>query len=196
MAIGDLAKTKGLAVYPDTQDRRLGFQNDNQRGDDIAATMNRLDTVETSLSKAASGGTMVRSSVPVTLGSGAWQILDTASWWSVEQPATGQVVFDGSWTVQEDGLYEVEGGIQVDAAVALAFGIKLNSRTTGDGGGLIVSNTGAGTAGFTSAYVRRKFRFRKGDKLRSTAFLSANAVWTTSTRETSFFAIRYIEPLR
>lgn len=36
MAIGDKAAAKGLVVYPATQDRRLGYQNDNQRGDDIA----------------------------------------------------------------------------------------------------------------------------------------------------------------
>lgn len=46
MAIGDKAAAKGLQVFPSTQDRRLGFQNDNQRGDDIADTMTRLDTIE------------------------------------------------------------------------------------------------------------------------------------------------------
>ena len=36
MAIGDKASAKGLQVFPQTQDLRLGYQNDNQRGDDIA----------------------------------------------------------------------------------------------------------------------------------------------------------------
>jgi hypothetical protein len=36
MAIGDAAAAAGLIVYPGTQDARLGYQNDNQRGDDIA----------------------------------------------------------------------------------------------------------------------------------------------------------------
>lgn len=36
MAIGDKAAAKGLAVYAPTQDRRLGYQNDNQRGDELA----------------------------------------------------------------------------------------------------------------------------------------------------------------
>lgn len=39
MAIGDLAAAAGLTVYPSTQDKRLGYQNDNQRGDDIAKVM-------------------------------------------------------------------------------------------------------------------------------------------------------------
>lgn len=39
MAIGDLAALAGLAVYNETQDRRLGYQNDNQRGDEIAEAM-------------------------------------------------------------------------------------------------------------------------------------------------------------
>lgn len=36
MAIGDMAASVGLVVYPSSQDARLGYSNDNQRGDDIA----------------------------------------------------------------------------------------------------------------------------------------------------------------
>jgi hypothetical protein len=36
MAIGDKAAAKGLAVYTGSQDRRRGFENDNQRGDELA----------------------------------------------------------------------------------------------------------------------------------------------------------------
>ena len=39
MAIGDAAAAAGLDVFPSDQDLRLGYQNDNQRGDDIAAVM-------------------------------------------------------------------------------------------------------------------------------------------------------------
>lgn len=37
MAIGDTAAAAGLQVFPSSQDWRLGYQNDNQRGDDIGA---------------------------------------------------------------------------------------------------------------------------------------------------------------
>ena len=36
MAIGDKAAAKGLTVYASSQAHNLGYQNDNQRGDDIA----------------------------------------------------------------------------------------------------------------------------------------------------------------
>lgn len=39
MPIGDDAAAAGLAVFPETQDLRKGYQNDNQRGDEIAAEM-------------------------------------------------------------------------------------------------------------------------------------------------------------
>lgn len=45
MAIGDLGASKDLIIYPSTQSRALGFSNDNQRADDIAATMIRLDAI-------------------------------------------------------------------------------------------------------------------------------------------------------
>ncbi len=37
MAIGDAAAAAGLEVFPATQDKRLGYENDNYRGDEIAA---------------------------------------------------------------------------------------------------------------------------------------------------------------
>jgi hypothetical protein len=39
MAIGDKAAAAGLVVYPATQDVRLGYENDNQRGDELATHM-------------------------------------------------------------------------------------------------------------------------------------------------------------
>jgi hypothetical protein len=39
MAIGDTAAAAGLVVYPATQDARLGYENDNQRGDELATHM-------------------------------------------------------------------------------------------------------------------------------------------------------------
>lgn len=36
MAIGDKASAKGLTVYPSSQAHKEGYENDNQRGDDIA----------------------------------------------------------------------------------------------------------------------------------------------------------------
>ena len=44
MAIGDAAAAKGLVVYPSTQDKRLGYQNDNQRGDELAAEITARET--------------------------------------------------------------------------------------------------------------------------------------------------------
>ncbi|WP_223693797.1 hypothetical protein [Leifsonia poae] len=43
MAIGDKAASKGLAVFPSTQNHGLGYQNDNQRGDDIADVIDLIE---------------------------------------------------------------------------------------------------------------------------------------------------------
>ncbi|MBF4565404.1 hypothetical protein [Plantibacter sp. VKM Ac-2876] len=39
MAIGDKAAAKGLAVYPPNQKVGKGYENDNQRGDELADEM-------------------------------------------------------------------------------------------------------------------------------------------------------------
>jgi hypothetical protein len=196
MAVGDAAGAKGLVTYSDALLVKNVDDALNQRGDELAAAMGRVDTLEAARTSQMSGGVMRRSEVPVTIGSGSWNILDTATWWSVEQPAVGDVTFDGSWVINADGLYDVSAALQVDAAVNLLFGVKLNNREGANGSGLIVSNTGAGTAGLTSSYVSRRFRLRKGDRLRAVAFVSANAAWTTYNRDTSFFSVRYVEALR
>ncbi|GAA0959170.1 hypothetical protein [Frigoribacterium faeni] len=46
MAIGDAAAAAGLATYTSNQDIRLGYENDNRRGDEIAAVMARTTRVE------------------------------------------------------------------------------------------------------------------------------------------------------
>lgn len=46
MAIGDEAAAAGLAKYASSQDRRLGWENDNQRGDEIARVMGRTAALE------------------------------------------------------------------------------------------------------------------------------------------------------
>jgi hypothetical protein len=46
MATGDEARAAGLVVYTSAQDRRLGWDNDNNRGDELARAMTRIKTLE------------------------------------------------------------------------------------------------------------------------------------------------------
>lgn len=46
MAIGDKGAAAGLQIYPSSQDRRLGYQNDNQRADDIADVMTDVTALQ------------------------------------------------------------------------------------------------------------------------------------------------------
>lgn len=46
MAIGDKAAAKGLTVYSASQAHNLGYQNDNQRGDDIADEIDARTTAD------------------------------------------------------------------------------------------------------------------------------------------------------
>jgi hypothetical protein len=46
VATGDKARARGLAVYDSAQDRRMGYDNDNQRGDEIAAVMDKTEPTQ------------------------------------------------------------------------------------------------------------------------------------------------------
>jgi hypothetical protein len=60
MAIGDIAASAGLTVFVGTQDVRLGYQNDNQRGDDIGAHM----ISGTHPASAITSGTLATARIP------------------------------------------------------------------------------------------------------------------------------------
>lgn len=57
MAIGDDGVIVGLTKYAATQDKRLGYQNDNQRADDIAAIMHYVVLTNNAPQALATGGT-------------------------------------------------------------------------------------------------------------------------------------------
>lgn len=50
MAVGDAAAAAGLAVFPNTQLVSAGANNDNIRGDELAAEKTRAVAAETALS--------------------------------------------------------------------------------------------------------------------------------------------------
>jgi hypothetical protein len=69
MAIGDKAAAKGLVVYPNTQDKRLGYQNDNQRGDELADEITARTTAVATLtaSKLDAAKVIIAASLPATI---------------------------------------------------------------------------------------------------------------------------------
>lgn len=115
MAIGDAAAAAGLATYASTQDRRLGWQNDNQNADYIAADRSRLTKLESqtigvpmfSVAK-SSNGQALNGSVPTILSSSAFTtpIINRGGWgW------TG-----GALTVPKTGAYTVVASLKLQPA--------------------------------------------------------------------------------
>lgn len=69
MAIGDKAAAKGLTVFANSQAHSLGYQNDNQRGDDIADEIDARTTADALKLDAAK--ILVQASAPANIaGSG------------------------------------------------------------------------------------------------------------------------------
>lgn len=106
MAIGDAAAAAGLATYTSTQDRRLGYENDNRNADYIAADRARLAKLEAqtigvpkfSVAKSSAGQT-VQSDNPTFFTSAAFASpgLNKGGWtWS-----------GGVLTVPRTGVYTV-----------------------------------------------------------------------------------------
>lgn len=113
MAIGDAAAAAGLATYASTQDRRLGYQNDNQNADYIAADRARLTKLEAqtisvpkfSVAK-SSNGQSLGGSAPTILTSSAYgtPVINRGGWgWS-----------GGALTVPKTGVYTVVASLKLE----------------------------------------------------------------------------------
>jgi hypothetical protein len=87
MAIGDAAAAAGLAVFASAQDKRLGYQNDNQRGDDIAVEIAARAAADTALgasTAALSAGKLDASKIVITpTGAGAPAVITGGIWFKV-----------------------------------------------------------------------------------------------------------------
>ena len=73
MAVGDAAAAKGLTVYASTQDKRLGYQNDNKRGDELAAEITAREALATQVAaKLNKADVIVQTGTPTAVPGSGW----------------------------------------------------------------------------------------------------------------------------
>ena len=141
------------------------------------------------------GGSVIRTGTAGSFGAGVWTYVGATALWAVDQPTQGITVANGQFTATLAGLYDVEGGIQLDSSVGLWLAIKKND-TGASGTGAIAGTTVSGFAGTTSATLRRRVRLAVGDTVGMGLYVTSAAQWSNSNLPGSFFGIRYVEPLR
>lgn len=138
MATGDLAASKGLPTYSDSllvKDVDTGL---NQRGDEIAATMLRLDTVEAAVNQpifSVKRGTPVSNIQPNT-----WTLATQAF------AANAEVISGFTWnnvqgtlTVSKAGYYRIGANVFF-ANVGQDVGLSVVRNSTDAGTGVITAN--------------------------------------------------------
>lgn len=106
MAVGDKAAAAGLTTYTSTQDRRLGFENDNRNADYIAEDRARLTTLE-GVSIGVPKFSVARSSNGQSLQSDNPTFFTSAAWGSPELNKGGWGWSGGVLTVPKTGVYMV-----------------------------------------------------------------------------------------
>lgn len=165
MAVGDAAGAKGLATYNDTllvKDIDTAF---NQRGDDIAATMTRLDKVEAAVNQPIFS--VKRSTAAATLPHGVWYVASAAL-------ATNAAIAEGvAWkntegtlTVSKAGIYRLAGSLFfADVPVDSGIEITQNSDQAGTSA-TVVGRLAPGRGVEATALVR----LAAGDVLRMLIF--------------------------
>jgi hypothetical protein len=141
------------------------------------------------------GGSIVRANVAGNFGAASWTTLNNASLWATDQTAQGITYAAGIFTCITAGLYDVEGGIQLDTTVTAWLALKKND-TSASGTGGVAEATATGVAGTTAVTVRRRVKLAVGDTLMLAIYVSAVAAWSTTNLQGSFFGARYVEPAR
>jgi hypothetical protein len=138
MAIGDLAASKGLATYTSAQASSLGYQNDNQRGDDVAATMIRLDTVEAAVNQPIAS---IKRGTPVAnIGANTWTLATQAF------QANADIISGFTWnnvqgtlTVSKAGYYRIGASVFFNTLYQ-DVGLAVLRNSTDPATGIITAN--------------------------------------------------------
>lgn len=184
MATGDAAARQGLKTYTSAQDRRLGWDNDNQRGDDVAATMDRLDTVEKFINQPIfstyRGAAQNAPHTTWTTVSTAFAVPDLNIGFTSWNAGTGELV------VAKAGVYRIFAHVQfIGTYTAIGVQVTRNTPTPDTANTLAKGETaGPGAEGST---IRR---LAKGDVLRFLV-LQRNSGGTASTIGGNSFDLGY-----
>lgn len=140
MAIGDAAGAKGLKVYSASDLVNLGYQQNNQRGDEIAAVMTRADKLEAQ-SIGVPKFMVKRSSNGQNIPAESWTLLAGGAWGTPVKTVGGFTWSSGILTVPRAGVYDVRGHVMFrnDDYRTVALNITRNS-TTPDSAASIAGN--------------------------------------------------------
>ena len=146
MAIGDAAAAKGLAVYSSAQQSSNGFENNNQRGDEIAPTMTRLDTVEAAFNQPIVA--VRRSTAGTTIDSHTWR--PAASSFATRPDMADGVEWTGSageLRILKAGVYRLQAFVTFTTPEPDSAGIQVTRNSTEPNTGATILgsiNTGRG----------------------------------------------------
>ncbi|MEN0103326.1 MAG: hypothetical protein AAGC90_10405 [Curtobacterium sp.] len=106
MAIGDAAGAKGLKVYSASDLVNLGYQQNNQRGDEIAAVMTRADKLEAQTISVPKFSVR-RSTNGQNCAAEKWTQMTAGAWGSPKKSVGGFTWSGGVLTVPRAGVYMV-----------------------------------------------------------------------------------------
>lgn len=112
MAIGDKAAAAGLTTYTSTQDRRLGYENDNRNADYIAEDRARLTTLE-GVAIGVPKFSVAKSSAGQSLQSGNPTFMTSAAFASPVINKGGWTWSGGVLTVPKTGIYMVVASMKL-----------------------------------------------------------------------------------
>lgn len=147
MATGDVAAAAGLTVFAGTQDIRLGYNNDNVRGDELGAHL----ISGTHPASAITSGTLDEARIPVLTAAKIPNLdgskITTGSIASARIPTVAGSAVTGSIDVASHGAGSVRATALITPGTLLASGVL----TTGLGSWTSVVTNSSGYLGYASS---------------------------------------------
>jgi hypothetical protein len=127
VAIGDKAAAAGLAVYSSEQQSSKGYENDNQRGDELADLMGRTAVVEGAVNQPIFS--VKRANTPAEVAHGQWTLARGAF------SANPDIVEGMGWELGEvmaskAGIYRLTAGVAYGTEAMIDAGLQITRNST------------------------------------------------------------------
>lgn len=141
---------------------------------------------------------VVKNSTTFTPTSGTWFALsNTAHWTAVENDPTGNITYNGNFTVGIAGWYEIFGGIFADGGTGAPgiFIAKKNSTAAGVGG-MVAVQSWSGGFNWTTGQISRQVKLAAGDYIHWQYITNNPVAVGPNNNDATYLGIRWLRPAK
>ena len=142
---------------------------------------------------------VVKNSTTFTSTSGVWfQLSNTAHWTAIENDPTNVIFYNGNFTANITGWYEIFGGLFFDGGVSPPNGIMIAKRnvTNLGVGGMVATQSWAGGFQWATGQISRQIKLNAGDFIHWQFIANNPMAVGANNNEATYLGMRWLRPAK